>query len=227
MTSKHHLVYQILLMSIIGMFLGCSSLESTSSPDQIDKSPFTGDPCAAPCWYGLVIGESSESEVMSTLPTLTFINQDTIRMHRMSMSGIDFSTYAPGVEIIATCVSTNKPCLTLDVVDETLTEIEVVFNYEIRLNEAIGYLGNPDYVGYRNLGGEQILCEVDIVWSSKQLVLSSKVFEGHGEVENSCGVVRDIGKTISSLILSKAWYRSTLAKERFAMTLTTARLFVP
>jgi len=212
MVINNSLSQKILILStMVILLLGCS--KATPSPDQLDKSPFTGIPCAAPCWHGLVIGQSNENEVMLTLPTLTFINQDTIRTHRMSMPGLDFSTYAPGVEIIATCISTNKPCLTLDVVDDILTEIEVVLNYEIRLKESIEYLGDPDYVGYRNLGGEQILCEVDIVWSSKQLILSSEVFEGYDDGEDNCGVVRDTGKTSSSLIVSKVWYRSTSAIE--------------
>src|SRR5688572_571907 len=158
MTSKHHLVYQILLISIIGAFLlGCSSLESTPSPEQMDSSPFTGIPCA---WQGLVIGESSESEVMSTLPTLTFINQDTIQLFRGSRPTIDYSAFAPGVEITADCVHPSKQCLSLTVVDDILTGVVVVLNYEIRPDEATEYLGSPDFIGYQNLGAERIICEV-------------------------------------------------------------------
>ncbi len=82
MTIKHWSIHQLLIMGIIGILLfGCMTSRPTAiptpaftpSPDQMDKSPFTGVPCAAPCWQGLEVGKSSESEVTSVLSTLTFI----------------------------------------------------------------------------------------------------------------------------------------------------------
>lgn len=208
MIIKQRLTYWILI--VIGTFLfGCSKI--SLPPDQMDKSTFTGTPCAAPCWHGLMIGKSNESDVLSTLPTLTFIDQNAIFVHRMSMSTFDLSNYAPGAEITARCISNQESCLTLDVVDDILTDIEVVLNYEIKLDEAIGYLGSPDYIGYQLMGAEHVTCEVDLVWGSKQLVLASDAFTG-SNIENNCAIVRDKGKTsFNNLLISEARYMSVEA----------------
>jgi hypothetical protein len=174
----------------------------------MDKSPFIGIPCTAPCWYGLKIGESSESDVMSTLPALTFINQDSIQLFRMgSAPDLNPKDYKYEAEIVANCINSEKQCLMLRTINYVLTEIEVILNYEITLDEAIRYLGNPDYIGYRDMGAEQVICEVYLVWSNKQLILASKKFEGLKAVE-ACGLVHDTGKTTSSLLISEVRYLS-------------------
>jgi len=201
-----------LIISVVGALLFACS-KPTLSPDQMDKSPFTGVPCAAPCWHGLVVGESSENNVMSTLPTLTFIDQNTIQVFRGSRPTINYETFAPGAEITASCVQPKQQCLSLTVADDILTNIVVILNYEMRVDEAIGYLGDPDYIGYQDLGAERIICEVNLIWSSKQLVLASARFEGLNAVEDNCGVIRDTGKIAPSLLVSEARYGSSTAIE--------------
>jgi hypothetical protein len=84
MNIKNWTIYQILIIIVIGTFLfECIGAPTpaaifTPLPEQMDQSPFTGTPCAAPCWHGLEVGKSSEDEVISVLSTLTFINQDSI-----------------------------------------------------------------------------------------------------------------------------------------------------
>jgi hypothetical protein len=215
MTTNRYLIYQTSIMIMIGVFLiGCSNSNPTPSPDQMDKSPFTGIPCASPCWHGLVIGKSSESDVMSTLPTLTFIDQGTIYVHQiLSMPSLEPSIWTQGDEITASCIFPKKKCLTIRVVDNTLTEVVAVMNYNIRLDEAIKYLGNPDYVGYDRAGGEQMACTVYSIWRENQFVLASEKFEGSNAVEKNCYVVRDTGKISSSLLISEARYMSIKAIE--------------
>jgi hypothetical protein len=210
MTSRNHMIHWNISMSIIVVFLaGCSGVpEPTPSTDQIDKSPFTSIPCAAPCWYGLLIGKSSEAEVISKINTLKFIDHTTLYIHRMSMGGLDPKVSAQGVQITASCINPRKQCLMVNVVDDVLTEIEIVLNYPINLEEAIGYLDNPDYIGHRLFVGERIICEIFIIWESRQLVLSSGDIEGGDAVEKSCDVVRDTGKTVASLSIGEARYMS-------------------
>ncbi len=210
MATKHRLIPHIFLISILGAFLfGCSTVKTTPLPEQMDESPFTGSPCAAPCWQGLWIGESSESDVMAMLPTLTFIKQETIQVFDRSMPTLDLSTFAPGVEIRASCsTSFSQQCLSIDVVDNVLTEVTLFLNYEIRADEAIGYLGWPDYVGYQDLGAEKIICGVYLVWRDKQLILTSS-FEGGKAYEENCGVVRDTGKVASDFLVSEIRYVSS------------------
>ena len=202
--------YLNISISLLVIFLaGCSEVpEITPSPEQIDKSPFTGIPCSAPCWYGLLIGKSNKNEVISIINTLKFIDQTTLNFNRMTMGGLDPNVSGQGVQITASCINPRKQCLMVNVVDDVLTQIEIVLNYPINFVEAIGYLDNPDYIGQRIFVGEQITCEIFIIWESKQLVLSSGDIEGSDAVKKSCDIVRDTGKTIGSLSIREVQYIS-------------------
>lgn len=208
--NRYYLIYQTLVTLMIGVFLfGCYSFGSTPTPslDQMDRGPFTGIPCGAPCWHGLVIGQSNENDVMSTLPTLAFINHSTINVHQMqSLPSLDPSIWGKGVEITANCINAEKQCVTIRVVENALTEVVTVMNYNIRVDEAIGYLGDPDYIGFDRAGGEQIACKVYLIWKEKQLVLTSQIFEGADAVEKNCYVIRDTAKVSSTLSISEARY---------------------
>ncbi len=193
----------LLVATIIPFFAGCSL--PNCSLDQTDRSPFIGIPCEAPCWQGLTIGKSTESEVISKLSTLTFIDQDLIYFHRMSMPSLDPYIYGPGVEITASCICPRKKCLTISVVNNVFIDAEIVLNYKIDLSEAIRYLGEPDYISYHMMGAEIVTCEIRLIWQKRQLILVSDTFH-ISEIEKNCGVVRDTGKTVSSLQISRVRY---------------------
>ncbi len=76
MMSKYKSIQIFILIASI--LVGCN--RSSLSPTLMDKSAFTGIPCAAPCWYGLEIAKSNESEVVSTLKSLGFIDQETLKI---------------------------------------------------------------------------------------------------------------------------------------------------
>jgi len=206
-----------IVVVLIGILIssGCSDSKATSIPspifiplaEQIDKSPFTGVPCAAPCWQGLEVGKSSERDVIVVLSKLTFINQETVQTYHVSMPNIDYSASAQGILIEANCANPGQQCLSLSVIDNVLTRIVIGLNYEIRPNEAIDYLGKPDYVGYDDFSAEKIMCEVYLVWKSSRLVLATKLGDSAG-AEKYCYVVRSEGKVPASLQISEARFLS-------------------
>jgi hypothetical protein len=226
MTTIEYFLYRILIVGALAALLnGCSVIKPTPSPEQVDRSPFTGIPCAAPCWHGLEIGKSNENDVKDILPTLTFIDQNTIRSYRTSMPNLDLSNFAPGMGVDANCSNPKgKPCLSLTVVDDILTEIVLELNYDITVDEAIKNLGNPDYVGYDNAGAEVIVCYVNLIWSNKQIVLTSRRYEGYEEFKKNCGEVRDTGKVSSSLLLPTVRYVSPAQIENY-LSSGTAEFF--
>jgi hypothetical protein len=208
-----------LTICLLLIAFGCSTEKSnpdfvdpTAHPDLVDQSWLTGKPCAGPCWNGLQIGESKESEVLSTIRNLSFINQKSVNLVRSSMSGLDPYIYAPGVEITGYCNGSRENCIRMRfrVVDDILTEVSILLRNDIRLDQAIEYLGKPDYIGYYLEGVEKMTCEVVLVWSTKQLVLSSERFRG-SEMEKYCLDVRDIHKTVPSLKISNVKYESVPA----------------
>ena len=188
--------FYILLICLL-LLTGC--VQATPTPtvtiaDQIDRSLFTGIPCTAPCWHGLEVGRSSESEVISTLQKLNYINQDTIQISQRSS----------GTEITASCISPVQECLKFDVANDVLTKMVVGLNYEIRADEAIEQLGDPHYLGVSTTDREIFACEVYMIWRNSGLVLASTVATSSEEVEKHCEGIRNTGKVPSSLLIAEA-----------------------
>jgi hypothetical protein len=213
MTNKSSATFHFSILAfVLGvLFVACNKIspssEQVTPSDQEDRSPFTGNPCSAPCWQNLMIGRSTERDVMATLLALKYIDQDTIRIHRMSMPGLNPRIYGPGAEITADCIVPREQCLTIDIVEDRLTGIEIIINYEMRVDQSINYLGDPDYINYQMMGAEDVTCEVQLIWKSKQLILASETFKG-SLIEKNCGLVRDTGKISSNMIISEVRYLS-------------------
>jgi hypothetical protein len=183
------------LLICILTLMGC--VQATPPPtidDQIDKSLFTGVPCMVPCWHGLEVGKSTESEVISTVQKLNYIDLETMQINRIS----------GGTEIIANCISPVKECLKFDVVNDVLMKMVVGLNYEIRVDEAIELLGDPHYLGVSAVNGEIVACEVYMIWRNSGLVLTSMVATSSEEIEKHCEGIRNTGKIPSSLLITEA-----------------------
>ena len=191
----------------------------TASPEQMDESPFSRAPCEPPCWQGLEVGKSSESDVRLVLPTLTFIDQDSIFFHNMDTLTLDEGGYAPGVEITANCMKSKKGCLVISVAEDVLTEIDILLNYEIRADKAIEHLGNPSYVGSEEIGvltGR--LCGVYLVWADSRLVLASILHHKSGARIDDCAIVYETGKVSPELVITEVNYLSDAALQRLLAT---------
>ena len=189
-------LYTLLICTLLLTGCGEQIAPPTTTPPeaQTDRSLFTGIPCAAPCWHGLEVGRSAESEVISTLQKLNYVEQDTIQVSR-SLSG---------TEITADCISSAKECLKFDVANDLLTKMVVSLNYDVRVDEAIEHLGEPHYLGVVAIEGETFACEVYMVWRNSGLVLASPVAPNREEAAKYCDVVRDTGKVPSSLLIAEA-----------------------
>jgi hypothetical protein len=192
---------------LLALIAGCSTPTliptATLLPAITDRSPFTGIPCSAPCWHGLVVGKSSESQVRSTLPTLTYLNQESIEFVQITnVNGPDPDVAYPGVEITAGCLRPAQQCLTMEVADNVLTQIDILLNYQIPVDEIVADLGPPTYVGSQLLGAEILTCQVELVWYSKQLVLSS-VPESwdRSKPKDPCVIVQNTHKIPSNLTI--------------------------
>jgi hypothetical protein len=171
----------ILLLFLTALLLGAfmaACNKSSPSPELMDKSPFTGDPCAAPCWHGLEIAKSDEAEVVSTLKVLRFIDQETLKIKSTSGPGFDPKITVPGKWITADCLRPKKHCLDVDIADGRLHDIKSILNYKITFNEVLENIGNPDKVVRTNYSAEVIACYIRLVWTQKQLILVSKRFPG-------------------------------------------------
>lgn len=186
-------------LAVLGILTGCSAPTSVPTPTLlpvVDRSPFAGNECSAPCWHGLVIGESTETEVRSRLTTLTTIDQGTIQyLPRNSISGLAPGLMSGGLEIQASFIRPRLASLILSLARNVLARIEIMLIYPISAGEAVAELGPPDFVGYQWMGAETMSCEVVLIWHSKQLVLNSPPEEmGNSSPRNNCEILRDSGR---------------------------------
>ena len=208
----------VLFTFFLALLTGCSSLlPETAEPLPtaiIDKSPFTGVPCSAPCWHGLVIGKSSDKRgKVDTIGTTLFRSKVLFSTyHRGDVTGLRIGnkTY-PGIsDLCGLCT----PLSTM------------LRNYRRRKYPR----SNRHHVKLPNLSGRghcgfgasrlcwvsalwarrHITCQVELVWYSKQLVLNSAPVTWETSNPNDeCIIVRDTHKTTSDLIISGVSYMST------------------
>jgi len=164
------------LLSAGVMLSGCSGIKGTLAPELMDKSPFTGNPCAAPCWYGLEIRISDESEVVSTLKSLNFLDEESLQIDSTSVPGFDSKNLVPGKIIRADCLRSKYTCLVLKIADGKLRDVGIFLKMPI--DEVVAYIGNPDKVGFDACCAESMECYIELVWIKQQLVLTSAPFQG-------------------------------------------------
>ncbi len=214
MLHWRHILLMLMGMSLIGCVNHTPTPVTpivTLSPEQMDISPFTGIPCAAPCWNGLEVGKSTEKDALEVVSTLKFINQESVQVYRRpSMPDYYIKDYGPGIEIDANCINSEETCLNLTTANDVIQKIVVRLNYEIRPDKAITYLGIPDVIVVAPMGSEIFVCDVDLVWKNNRFVLTS-TFRADTDLEGVkkyCDVVLDTGKVPSSLLISEARYLS-------------------
>ena len=209
MTSK--LVGIDLMIAIIGVCLfGCSLSAQQPSPTVLQNSNeivfLTNAPCSAPCWQGLEIGISTESEVMTTVSTLNFIDQKTIRVIPQSVPDLNPSNWVQGKNIVATCINGWEPCLRLTIANDKLRDIDIELDYGLTLDMIINHFGNPDYIGSHHIGGDVIDCKIELIWLKQQLVLYSRVLNESEEVNVSCSAVAKNGILDANLLIKEVRY---------------------
>jgi hypothetical protein len=127
-----------LLSLVLGFATGCACSPSlppydlptrVEDPDSVDKSLLTGEPCAPPCWYGLVPGESSADEVLSTLRSLPFVDPDSIDEDFISWeSSVSRAGYSIG---------------RIRIEEGKIRAIDIDLEYDLTLQELIDVLGEP------------------------------------------------------------------------------------
>lgn len=163
-----------IMMAIITIFvLSCSisPLLQKTTPEfpedpNVDRSLITGQPCEAPCWYGLKLGESTVDEVRLALQNLTFV--DSTKTLEQPLANLH-----PNQKLfIIKCVylTYEYECGSLETSEEgKLIKIYLSVLYPLDIQTLINKLGVPEYYNVfgpsPNLGG----CLVYIYWPQKNI----------------------------------------------------------
>jgi len=106
----------------------------------VDKSFITNQPCAAPCWYGLIINKSSYEDVEKLLEGLPFVEQKSVRISYDTDGATNIHFNCP-YEI-------NHVCGFISVFDDKVQRIITLVAYELTFEEIVKRHGPPDTVYY-------------------------------------------------------------------------------
>lgn len=167
----HPIVARQLLIAFIGLVIvGCFSSIDDSL---IDRSFLTQQPCAPPCWYGLQIEESTESDVVATLKTLPFIDQETISRYGPTEQDDENDLRISYDCRYAREKALEKRCGGARLSQDRLKSIWMAVNYELTFETVVDLLGPPTYIDYGPYhvevpGGG---CIVDLAWPDRGIVV--------------------------------------------------------
>lgn len=135
-------------------------------PTEGDTSLVTGEPCAPPCWQGLLPGESTKQEALQTLEKLSFVDGDTIGV-RVPVSPFE------GRELIEWMHGSGQ----IVVDNEVIRSIAVDLFYDLELQRLVEVKGEP--AGYFawlfpppdniSIGPICISATVEFVWPEEGL----------------------------------------------------------
>ena len=149
------------------IFLGLSIILIACEPQNYpDRIFVTGQGCAAPCWYGLVPDESTESEAMEKLKELPFVDRTSIKQ-RIDPSVSD-EDHTNAVDILFYCVppSANE-CGRFIIEGAVLKYIILLPQYPLQLKSVVDQLGQPDYQWSQPASPHGDGCYISIHWPQK------------------------------------------------------------
>ncbi|MCW5877584.1 MAG: hypothetical protein KIS80_01795 [Anaerolineales bacterium] len=154
--------------------IGCLLLSACAKAVPIefqDRTLLDGEPCLAPCWYGIEIGVDNQESIRQKVVGLSFLDPDI-----ESIAGLGFSE-TPDEVVSATSIrygcrhrTTLQWCVNFILVDDQLRQIRVYPNYELSIEELVQSLGPPDYISAREMGIERVFCTINLVWQEKQIL---------------------------------------------------------
>lgn len=141
----------------------------TLDPQEIDISLLTGEPCEPPCWYGITPGLTRDDEMADILEGLPFFEADTIRRRPGPTISVDRKREV---------VDWGYGSVTVTLLDEVVTTIEVGLFYDVELEDLIELFGDPDgYFAYLlpppdaiRIGPGCAQAEVQYIWPESGLM---------------------------------------------------------
>lgn len=155
------------IATLLALFLvaGCAPGSEKLPPD---RSILSDQPCAAPCWQGIVPGTTTEAEAWDIVKDLEFIDPD--KLWRPS-GDIAWHSYAS---------SENPDAINVVWIQEgTVSLIQLTIGFELTLKDVLDKYGPPEkYAAYMSSNVENIRSDVHFVYPQQGIIFTSR-FEGY------------------------------------------------
>jgi hypothetical protein len=142
---------------------GCAS---TRIDDPLaDHSFLTNQPCAAPCWYGIKLGDTSKDSVRTTLKKLPFVDSASIQETQQI-----WLNDPNAIEIDYNCLHPlDKECGGIQFASGEIKLIWTTVGYDLTFKQVVDVLGPPEYVDYGPDHPETYGCLIDLTWPKKSI----------------------------------------------------------
>jgi hypothetical protein len=157
--------YLLLIMLAVAIN-GCSK-STTDEAALIDRSFLTGEPCEAPCWYGLEIDKSSKEDVIAKLDQLPFIDHSTYHE-----AGTVWMKDEGAREIQFKCIASKTICGGALTSDDVLKQMWFHVGFDLSFKAVADKIGSPDFLDYGpfNLEGG---CRIILWWEQEGIAVDS------------------------------------------------------
>jgi hypothetical protein len=147
-----------------------SYIVSGELADLVDRSLITQEHCAAPCWYGIVPGATSEIEMFESLEELDFIDKESLETTELADGGkmVQWGTVFPEDP-----GRSGRIIVSSEGVVSTITIYRLW--YQTTLQEVIQIIGEPDGVVAEPYGlpdGPVECIDTSVIWFDKGLQVS-------------------------------------------------------
>ena len=156
------------------------TVEVVENPDAIDESFLTGEPCEAPCWYNIEIGETLASEATFTLNYLPFVERSSVQIiPDLYDPQAQTITYDCHYETIENCGIIGVSALGV------VTGIAHQVAYSLSVADVVEKYAEPAYMYTNAYYGENDDCQLALYWPADSLAV--EVVE-----ENASGLCQDL-----------------------------------
>ena len=205
----HHFTRALIMAAVLA---GCIPLTPEAKPTVVtaltDRSFHAGDPCEAPCWQGLILGISTEEQLLDVASRLSFIHGA-----QPSTSHPGYRDRQLGKDMSATmyhfaCIEPERTtCVAALVADGVLRQVILGPNYDQSFAKAVKRHGAPEFVRYIPTGSDD-RCRVVLQWSERGIMAF-----GAWEAESAgadceaihAGLVEG-NKIDGSILITDVWY---------------------
>ncbi len=195
------IVILLILLSLSCLSLNIPGTKSSSDfPDDpnIDRSFITGQPCEAPCWYGLTLGVSTTSDIRNTLHELSLVDQSTLFEYSYEINEMVF-----GFDCVYYHVPGGGGCGVLQTSpDGKLKSMVISVQYPLTLKSAIDRLGIPKYYTVDTSSTEDN-CILSIYWPEKSIVVVTEENSRKKHCSENKSAPIDLDLQIVSLIYTR------------------------
>jgi hypothetical protein len=178
--SKNKLIIFISFIFCISVFLivGCIGIqqndpENTLIPELIDIGWINNSQCSLPCWFELLPGKSSKTDVISISKSLLFLSSTPpIESNRRDFDAKKNDYFYEDMLIFSCNRNLSKNCVVMLFKENILSEIMLLKTNNLSFEDLIGIIGEPSgFTVYKNTP-EAKGCNVTLFWENKKLAVS-------------------------------------------------------